>query len=343
MPTYTGATGSLALPDALIKSRESLAYGVSPYWTNPKWTPPRWQSRRKPIADGLPPGEDEDRLVDWQRNVVGFLVQTELLTSVTFVPTGSRSISIADKGGTTIISLSRPPLAHFLQQLSLVESYSELRADRASEIVAQVGPQWSFWSSIVNLNTDRTPRTIELIGHALQFAMLCVMRVKHALACPRPIEYSGLIQPMIQTPGYACLPSGHATEAYMFATIMEHLLMLVGSRNPADQEMQTQIYRQAHRIAENRVVAGLHFPVDSIAGKLLGQRLGRYFVSQCIGSKGSQEATFSGEQVPGEAEPSAGVKYGTDPGTSLGADSKTPTKPNAMLAKAWSLAAKEWR
>ena len=93
----------------------------------------------------------------------------------------------------------------------------------------------------------------------------------------------------------------------------------------------------------DRVVAGLHFPVDSIAGKLLGQRLGRYFVSQCIGSKGSQEATFSGEQVPDEAEPSAGVKYGTDPGTSLGADSKTPTKPNAMLAKAWSLAAKEWR
>ena len=129
----------------------------------------------------------------------------------------------------------------------------------------------------------------------------------------------------------------------MFATIMEHLLMLVGSRNPADQEMQKQIYRQAHRIAENRVVAGLHFPVDSIAGKLLGQRLGHYFVSQCIGSKGSQAATFSGEQVPGEAEPSADVRYGTDPGTSLGADSKAPTKPNAILAKAWSLAAKEWR
>ena len=41
-----------------------------------------------------------------------------------------------------------------------------------------------------------------------------------------------------------------------------------------------QLQRQATRIATNRVIAGVHFPLDSIAGRMLGQSLGEYFVSR---------------------------------------------------------------
>src|SRR3546814_18772370 len=54
-------------------------------------------------------------------------------------------------------------------------------------------------------------------------------------------------------------------------------------RDPAWGE---QLMRLAARIAINRTVAGLHFPVDSAAGALLGLTLGRYLAARCAGEIG---------------------------------------------------------
>ena len=39
-----------------------------------------------------------------------------------------------------------------------------------------------------------------------------------------------------------------------------------------------QLQRLAARISINRVIAGVHFPVDAVAGQRMGQALGEYFV-----------------------------------------------------------------
>src|SRR5580765_4069452 len=65
--------------------------------------------------------------------------------------------------------------------------------------------------------------------------------------------------------------------------------------------------RQASRIAANRVIAGVHFPVDGIAGRLLGVALADYFVASCgVGKYQWTPRTFDGTKISaGAADPDA--------------------------------------
>jgi hypothetical protein len=110
----------------------------------------------------------------------------------------------------------------------------------------------------------------------LGFASDVVLRVKHTLGCPRPHEMHPDILPMILTPGHGSFPSGHATEATAVSIVLAHLL----SADPAveHERHRAPLRELAWRIATNRVIAGVHFPIDSVAGHLLGEFLAKYVV-----------------------------------------------------------------
>ena len=59
---------------------------------------------------------------------------------------------------------------------------------------------------------------------------------------------------------------------------------------------------QAARIAVNRTVAGVHFPVDSAAGAVLGGALGSYFVQRCAGVATYDAWSFNGSAYPGDKD-----------------------------------------
>ena len=189
-----------------------------------------------------------------------------------------------------IASFIRPDKAIFDRQLDFLQQYADLREDRASEILAQLGPPFAFWSTVVYLHPDRTPWTLELLGVALRLANFAEHRLKHTLACRRPIEYSPQVQPIILTPGHGSLPSGHATEAHIVAFVLSKLLKTTDANK--DLQLLEQLMRQASRVAINRTIAGVHFPVDSAAGQMLGLALGQYLVHRCrdIGVGGTYDS-----------------------------------------------------
>jgi membrane-associated phospholipid phosphatase len=194
----------------------------------------------------------------------------------------ARTVSVYDRntaqGGASLLlaKLTAPLPAVFERQLCMVLRWAELREERLAEVLSQIENQTAMVSSVAYLHPTRTPRTLELLAVALQFAVSVEMRFKHELACWRPVEYSPQVQPMITTPGHGSLPSGHATQAYIVAEVLAALLN-VGS-NPT-HPVTVQLQRQAARIATNRVIAGVHFPVDNIAGRMLGVKLGQFFVA----------------------------------------------------------------
>jgi len=211
-----------------------------------------------------------------------------------------------------MISLAAPKRSEFIEQLESVFAFAELRAERTGEILSQVVPQTAYWSAICGLTPERHRYTLELLGVGLRFAMMVIMRFKAMLNCPRPVEYSALVQPMILTPGYSAFPSGHATEATFAAELLSALhgaergagllgglAGLPGEIGKDDRpRLQGQLHRLAFRVAENRVVAGLHFPIDSLAGQLLGLGLARYFVWSCLAKEESGSATSPYPALP---------------------------------------------
>jgi membrane-associated phospholipid phosphatase len=325
------------------------------------WSPPGSAPAQLPL--------DEPKVLErwepWVRGAVFdfellspllFTQHDELIGSTTFKQFTLWSVTVTLPSGTVpptatcerLMSMIRPTAAIFRTQLDLVEAYSDLRADRATEILAQLGPQYAFWSSVLNLHPSRTRWTLELIDTLLRFVTVVEMRFKHALACRRPHEYSPQIQPMILTPSHGALPSGHSTEAHAVALLLLKLLT-VAATPPTDVTLlREQLMRQAARIAINRTVAGVHFPVDSAAGQLLGLTLAEYFAMRCTAAGGNVDAwRFNGEAFSGADDFDFRQLFDTTTGNRTSqtyANQLTAAAVNgsASLSWLWGKAVAEW-
>lgn len=212
----------------------------------------------------------------WDSAVKSDLVQARLLSGVWF-----------DRGevwhrGTAnpvmLFAATAPQEALLQNQAEWVRRRARFREDRMPEIEVQVAALWPFWDAVLNLDIRRAPRTHELLHAGLLFAASVVLQIKHALHAKRPSEVSPLVMPIIEVPGHASFPSGHATAAHMLSN------MLIGLLEP-DATRRALLHRLAYRVAYNREVAGVHYPVDSVAGRALGTTLATYLKAVATGSK----------------------------------------------------------
>ena len=98
-----------------------------------------------------------------------------------------------------------------------------------------------------------------------------------------------------------------------------------GLRPYADTGWEEQLIRVANRIAVNRTIAGVHFPVDSAAGAVIGMTLGTYLAQRCQVPATPSTATlpydaytFVGPSFPDSGGPMADEVSGPEAGAASG-------------------------
>jgi len=175
-------------------------------------------------------------------------------------------------------------------QTEIVRLYADLRADRIGEINLQIDDLLSFFGAIHYFDDQRRMKSLEVLNAAVVLAIHTEMMVKHFCRTPRPIDISPQLQPIVQTPDHSSFPSGHATEAFTIATLIYWLS--TGEMPKAGIKAGAQEFRLAHRIATNRTIAGVHYPMDSASGALMGCVLGAHVIHQALNKPSAQGQHF---------------------------------------------------
>ncbi len=322
-----GWTDSINSHDALLRSRAALA--------NPADTGHYigWAHWPDFVAADPPDSGCESRLARWDGWVIPYIVLPNLLSGLRVQSLDNRSISTLEVGDQKVLTLHRPSTSLFRAQLADVIADAELRDDRAPEILMQTHNTLAFFATVLPLAPARTTATLRLLHIANQLALFVEMQMKHIFACARPFEYSPQVQPMITTPGHGTYPMGHGCEARVTARLLAALTEPVGGADPAWSSMAQQLDRLAERIADNRIVAGVHFKVDQGAGRALGDALADYLVG-C----GRDDASGIRHRV---FDPATDALQATEtPAT------RAPTLPTERLEEfrlIWQHARWEWR
>jgi hypothetical protein len=204
-------------------------------------------------------------------------------------------VAVPVGGATPLLTLVPPGIPQLAAQLTHVRTASDLRADRLPEILSQMGDMLSFYGAHFRLHPDARKWTLHLLSAVYEAVLIPEMRLKFHASLPRPFDFAPEVQPIIETPAHSTYPSGHATEAFAFAAVLSGLNhAAAGAADPvgavladlasptAATDAATLPFRLAARIADNRTVAGVHFPVDSAHGALLGLSCGLAALAACM-------------------------------------------------------------
>ena len=253
--------------------------------------------------------------------------------------------AVVSSNGEIIATVTAPAdIEPFKAQLTRVHQDADLRYDRHAEILSQINDLLSFFAASVRLDPRRRRWTIKLLLTALAAAQPVTVQVKAICAVPRPVDLSPQINPLIDTPGHSAYPSGHATQAFLLAEILATL----------DPTGATIYRRQAARIAQNRTVAGVHYPVDSRAGALVGSALAHQFLGRLAPSLIEEDKAWTAVSVPAPNAADANYDFNlltldaqhADTLAALrGADPAGPAVNDydrALLDEFWSRVKAEW-
>jgi membrane-associated phospholipid phosphatase len=146
------------------------------------------------------------------------------------------------------------------------------RAPAMGEILSQDVEFTTDFMALLAITPGSHPHTYRVLHIASLIGSYAVLYYKGFYDRPRPSQRCPALLPPIPMPGHASWPSGHATQAWLKALCIEHVLQGVQSGTLTQDDLDavsSNLRTLAIRVARNREIAGLHYPTDSDAGRTL--------------------------------------------------------------------------
>jgi membrane-associated phospholipid phosphatase len=156
------------------------------------------------------------------------------------------------------------------------------RAPTMGEILSQDVEFTTDFMALLAMTPGSHPNTYRVLHIASLIGSYAVLYYKGLYNRPRPSQVCPALLPPIPMPGHASWPSGHATQAWLKALCIEHVLqgVLPGTLTTGDLGVVSSNLRTlAIRVARNREIAGLHYPSDSDAGRTLAETIAPFLTS----------------------------------------------------------------
>ncbi len=173
--------------------------------------------------------------------------------------------------------LPDPPLAASAQAQTDLKSVLELQAARTPLQVANANADvaenvWRF-SDAVNdprFTESNLPVLAKFFERVAATEGAVTDLVKEKWNRPRPFLVSGNIKPVVPLPHSGSYPSGHATLGTLMGIVLSKMI----------PEKRSEIMARALEFANNRVLAGVHFPSDIVAGRISGSLIANTLMSR---------------------------------------------------------------
>src|SRR5262249_30387436 len=146
------------------------------------------------------------------------------------------------------------------EQLRGVLGMSDEREPRFVEIIDQHEAEGvlKYFLGMLMVDSSSAPATYKLMRVGRRIGEVVVMCLKDHFREPRPSQVCPAIVPMVDPPIPPSFPAGHALQSHLIA-----LLIRLAGRPFVQSDL---LFRLADRIAQNRIVAGLHYELDNQAG-----------------------------------------------------------------------------
>lgn len=160
-------------------------------------------------------------------------------------------------------SIPDPPADNKAEAMKLVEMKSKRNAKTIAEINSQsLDFRPEFWK-VAGIDPGKNPEFEEMIRLVTNDSINLTLKVKSRFERTRPHVVNPDVTPVIVVPWHSAYPSGHATQAALFAHIF-------ACANPSAKE---DLERLAISVGRNREIAGVHYPSDTDAGFQLGRMM----------------------------------------------------------------------